>query len=119
MKHIKLLVSLLFVVTISFSTVAQDKSAMAAAKGLEKLKKEIVTGDASVALSKKQEKEFTAAFVKNLKAIKEVKKTVTDKTEKQAQIKELYRTFSIKLKQEILTKAQNVARQKGKKILKK
>ncbi|WP_298369568.1 hypothetical protein [uncultured Lutibacter sp.] len=119
MKHLKLLVSLLFVVAISFSSVAQDKSAMAAAKGLDKLNKEIVTADASLKLSKKQEKQFTVAFIENQKAIKEVKKTVTDKTEKQAQVKELYRTFSVKLKKEILTEAQNTARQKGKKLLKK
>ncbi|WP_111708267.1 hypothetical protein [Lutibacter citreus] len=119
MKQIKLLLSLFFVVAISFSSVAQDKSAIQSTKKLEQLKKEIVAGDATAKLTNKQEKNFTAAFIENQKEIKKIQKTVKDKTEKQAQVKELYKIFSLKLRNDILTKAQNTARQKGRKLLKK
>ena len=119
MKQIKLLVSFLFVVAISFSSAAQDKMTVQANKKLAKLSKEIVTGNADAKLSKKQEKEILGAMIENSKEIKKVQKTVKDKVEKQAKIKELYKTFAKKLKTKILTKEQNAARQKGKKLLKK
>lgn len=118
MKHLKLLLSLIFIFTIALSGFSQDKMAALADKKMAEVNNQLEAGG-GVKLDAKQEKTYKDAFVANQKKINKVRKTIKNKIEKQTQIKALYAEFSKALKGEVLTKAQVVAKGKGRKALKK
>ncbi|WP_111706230.1 hypothetical protein [Lutibacter citreus] len=118
MKHLKLLLSLVFIFTITLSGFSQDKMSALAVKKMAEVNQQLEAGGGAK-LDAKQEKAYKEAFIENQKKINNVRKTVKDKAEKQTKIKALYSEFGKVLKSEVLTKEQSYAKSKGRKALKK
>lgn len=104
MKKIKIF-TILFISLLSFSVNAQDKLNE---KAIEQVK-EFNTKLGNEKLTSSQEIKLTELFVEKQKAIKAVKKEVTEEEEQKLKIKELHKFYSKKISDEILNEKQKVA----------
>ena len=113
MKTIKLLLSTILFVTITTSAFAQDKATIDATKKVDELNKELVSVDKSAALTDEQQKEITALYVEKNKAIKKIKKEVTDEKAQKEQIQALNKGLGKKV-YGMLNKEQQAAKKAAK-----
>ena len=104
MKQIKIII-ILFISLMSFSVNAQDKLNE---KAIEQVK-EFNTKLGNEKLSSEQEAKLTELYVEKQKAIKAVKKEVTDEAVQKEKIKEVHKSFSKRISNEILNEKQKAA----------
>lgn len=104
MKKIKI-ITVLFITLLSFSVNAQDKLNEKAIEQVKEFNAKL--GDEK--LSPSQETKLTELYVEKQKAIKAVKKEVTDEEEQKIKVKELHKFYSKKISDEILNEKQKAA----------
>ena len=111
----KKLMTLIIVLFISVTTFARDKATENANKNIEKLNNALIAGNPEAKLTDIQKKDVLELLLATSKEVRNIQKTVTDKDEKQTQIKAAYAEQAKKINTVILTKEQVKARQLGNK----
>ncbi|PTX62340.1 hypothetical protein C8N46_103440 [Kordia periserrulae] len=107
----KLLFICLFVLGFATTAVAQNKKMIAKAeKKIEKINTQITSVDSSLALSDAQKEQITAIEIKTAKAIKALRKEISDKDELKEKVKELNKEAGKEISKNVLTKKQRKAR---------
>lgn len=114
MKNIKLFSTLVFLVVFTTTSFAQDKVTAEATKKVEELNKELISVDKNAALTESQQQEIINLYVEKTKAIKKIKKEVSDETEQKNQIKEINKAYGKNVNMNVLTKEQREAKKKAK-----
>ncbi len=104
MKKIKF-ITVLFIALLSFSINAQEKLKEKAVEQVQEFNVKL----GNEKLSPEQETKLTELYVEKLKAIKAVKKEVTDEEEQKIKVKELHKFYSKKISDEILNEKQKAA----------
>lgn len=115
----KKLITLFIVLLISVTTFAQDKATENATKQIEQLNEKLVTGNPAAKLTDIQKKDLLVLFMATNKELNQIRKNVSDKDEKQTQVKAVYAAQAKKMNSEILTKEQLKAKKIGNEKLKK
>lgn len=114
MKTLKYLFITILFISISTATFSQNKVIENAEKKIDELNKELVSVDKSAALTNEQQKEITALYVEKSKAIKKIKKEVTDENAQKEQIQALHKALGKKV-YGLLNKEQQAAKKTAKK----
>lgn len=112
----KLLFTCFILLSFTLTAIGQNKKMMAKAeKKIEKINMQITSIDASLALTDAQKESITTIELKKLKAIKQLRKSESNKEALKQKIKELNKAAGKEVSKTILTKEQRKARGKYRK----
>lgn len=105
MKKLKLIVALAFIFVSTSNVLAQEKLKEKAAEQTKELNAKL----GSETLTAEQETKVTALYVEKIKEIRNVKNEITDEAAQKEKTKEIHKSYSKRISEEILTEKQRAA----------
>lgn len=105
--------SAIFIIAFASTSFAQKKDISNTTKKVDKLNTELISIDKTAVLTELQQQEITALYVEKSKAIKKIKKEVTDEKVQKEQIQALNKKLGKKV-YGLLNKEQQAAKKAAK-----